>query len=281
MAWVVPALIAAGTAAGLSATAAGIAAGAIVGAGISGVAAGAMSIANEQYPWDDPGGFFLNQAKAIGMGAAGGALGPALGAAGSALGIGSNVGTTAAAAGAPAGAVSTGTPIGAQTAAVLQTGAAGAEGIGSKLASAGIDIGKQSITGGISGAARDYRNPLRGALVGAAGGAVSGGLNFAGQSTGILPSTPEPNFQPIGSSSGYDAGTASIMPPSPGYTSSGFGPSLGTRAMNAAGSLGVRAGTMGARSMVGNAMTPQPQQPQMGAYASFGIKPYFETGPYR
>ena len=213
MAWIVPALAATLTTAGLSATAAGIAAGAIVGAGISGVAAGAMSLANGQTPWDDPGGFFAAQGKAIGLGAAGGALGPALGAAGESLGIGSNVGTSAAGAGAPSGGVGiSGNPIGSTAITALKAGANGAEGIGAKLSGVGINIGKQALSGAIAGTFKDMQHPLRGALVGGVGGTVGGGLSFAGQATGILPTQPAANFQPTGDM-GYSADSASVMPP--------------------------------------------------------------------
>ena len=280
MAWIVPALAATLTTAGLSATAASIATGAIVGAGISGVAAGAMSLANGQTPWDDPGGFFAAQGKAIGLGAAGGALGPALGAAGESLGIGSNVGTSAAGAGAPSGGVGiSGNPIGSTAITALKAGANGAEGIGAKLSGVGINIGKQALSGAIAGTFKDMQHPLRGALVGAAGGTVGGGLSFAGQATGILPTQPAANFQPTGDM-GYSADSASVMPPQPGYTSSGFGPSLGSRALASAGQLGVQAGQYGARQAVGNAMTPPPPQAPVGTYQSFGIKPYWEQGPF-
>lgn len=281
MAWIVPALAATLTTAGLSATAAGVAAGAIVGAGIGGVASGITSLATGVTPWDDPKEFFIGQAKGIGLGAAGGALGPALGAAGETIGIGSNAGTQAAAAGAQAGGVSiTGNAIGNTATNILKAGAQGVEGLGGKLADVGINIGKNAIGQAGVGALGDMENPGRGALVGAAGGVVSSGLNFVGQASGILPKPPVSNFQPMGNTLDYSPDTSSVMQPRPVYTSSGFGPSMGTRAMGAAGQFGVKAGTMGAQQYVGNAMTPQPGAPPMGTYQSFGIQPYWEKGPF-
>lgn len=281
MAWIVPALAAGLTAAGMGATAAGVTAGVIVGATIGGVSSGITSLATGVTPWDDPGEFFLGQAKGIGMGAAGGAIGPALGAAGEAIGIGSNAGTVAAEVGAPAGGISnTGNVIGSTATNILKAGSQGVEGLGGKLAGVGINMGKNAIAQAGVGALGDMENPGRGALMGAAGGAVSSGLNFVGQASGILPSMPQANYQPMGNTGGYSADTASVMPPQSGYTSSGFGPSMGTRAMGAAGQLAVRGGTMGAKQFVGNAMTPPPPGPPMGTYQSFGIKPYWEQGPY-
>ncbi len=279
MAWIVPALAASLTTAGLSATAAGVAAGAIVGAGISGVAAGAMSLASGQTPWDDPGGFFAAQGKAIGLGAAGGALGPALGAAGEAMGIGSGVGTPAAAAGAPAGGVSTGgVPLSNSVSTMLKAASNGVEGLGGKLADVGVNIGKQAITSAGTGALGDLENPGRGALVGAAGAVASGGLQSIGQSAGILPSVrPEANFQPMGDTGGYSPDSASVMPPRAGYAAPPPGSTpFSTLAANRLGQYGVKAGTMGTRYAVNNALTPTPPQQQPGTYQSFGIRPYWE-----
>ena len=292
MAWVVPALIGAG-----------------IAAGAAGLAHDITGFISGKTPWDNPGEWVTGALKAgaIGFGtgflggAAGAALGPAMGStAGSATGgsegavaggatgstagtttgstmsdvvgmIGENTGTVAAESGAPTPASIAGI-IPKDASAILSQGTQGPMSLMREA------VGKIAMNAGM-GALQDRGNPIRGALVGAAGAAANSGLNFVGQATGILPSAQAPNFQP-GGDMGYSADSASVMPPTPGYTSSGFGPSLGTRAMGAAGQLGVRAGTMGAKQFVGNLLTPQPQPPPMGTYQSFGIKPYWEQGPF-
>lgn len=306
MAWVVPALIAAG-----------------IAAGAAGLAHDIQGFVSGETPWDDPGKWVTGALKAgaIGFGtgflggAAGAALGPALGGgAGAAGGGGSGGGamggviggssSTAPAVVGPAVGGTTGGALG-DAASVIgegtgtvaaEAGAATPQSVAgilpqqaSSLLSQGTQgpmdlmreaLSKAAMNAG-TGALQDRGNPLRGALVGAAGSVASSGLNFAGQSTGIIPRMDtSPNYQPMGNTGGYSADTASVMPPQSGYTSSGFGPSMGTRAMGAAGQLAVRGGTMGAKQFVGNAMTPPPPGPPMGTYQSFGIKPYWEQGPY-
>lgn len=310
MAWVVPALIAAG-----------------VAAGAAGLAHDIKGFVSGETPWDDPGKWVTGALKAgaIGFGtgflggAAGAALGPALGGGAGAAGgggsgggamggvIGGSSSTAPAVVGPAVGGATGGTTgsalgdaagiIGSNTGTVAaEAGAATPQSVAGILPQQATSLlgqgtqgpmdlmrealSKAAINAG-TGAAQDRGNPLRGALVGAAGSVASSGLNFAGQATGILPRVDTtPNYQPMGDTGGYSPDSASIMPPQPSYAPSPMGPSLGTRAMGAAGQLGVKAGTMGVKQFVGNAMTPPPPGQPMGTYQSFGIQPYFERAPY-
>lgn len=293
MAWVVPALIVAG----ISAAAAGLA------HDIQGFVAG-------KTPWDNPKEWTTGALKAGALGFAGGfaggALGPALGSAfGSAAGtttgtttgtvggtttsaltdaaaqISSNVGTIAAESGAPT-ALDAATVLPQATADILAGGVTQTSGTLSNtlanVAQNAVQVAGRAVTGAATGALGDLQHPMRGALTGAAGAVASSGLQSIGQSAGILPSArPEANFQPMGNTGGYSPDSASIMPPRAGYAPPPPGSTpFSTVAMNKAGEYGVKAGTMGTRYAVNNALTPTPPQQQPGTYQSFGIRPYWE-----
>jgi hypothetical protein len=199
--------------------------------------------------------------------------------------ISSNVGTIAAEAGAPTS-LDAATVLPQATADVLAGGVQQTQGtLANALANVGqaaTNVAGRAVTGAATGALGDLQHPMRGALTGAAGAVAASGLQSIGQSAGILPSArPEANFQPMGNTGGYSPDSASIMPPRAGYAAPPPGSTpFSTLAANRLGQYGVKAGTMGTRYAVNNALTPTPPQQQPGTYQSFGIRPYFETGPY-
>lgn len=223
-------------------------------------------------PWDDPSKFFSSAAKAYGAAGLGGAIGPALGGASSALGIGSNAGTSAVEAGAM-----TPTALGVTPEAASQVvGDAGLHATEGGIGTALANVGRQTTSGAIQGALGDTRDPLRGAVQGAVGGAVGGGLNYVGQSTGMIP-TRAPNFQPGGD---MNASQMSMVQPSPTYQPSGVAPGLGTQLGQGAYGLGSRLAVGGAQQAVGAAMAPPPPPISPSAGLPGGYRPYWARSPY-
>ena len=123
----------------------------------------------------------------------------------------------------------------------------------------GINIGKAGALGP-SPARSWHAVPLRGALVEllAARWAVSQ-FRRAGDRH---PADAQPAAElPADRRHGLLADSASVMPPQPGYTSSGFGPEFGSRVLASAGQLGAGRSTGRGRQWVTLATLP-PRRPR-------------------
>lgn len=214
-----------GTAIGLTGAAATAAGAAIIGGGAATLASGVQRLVNEQYPWDNPGKWIAADLKAGAIGGAtagvtagaGAALGPMLGAGAESAGLATNVGTTAAEVGAPQGAVSLSGQIPKLGVDIASQGANIAEGtLGSSLSNvasnaSGIlpNIGKQTISGAISGALGNLDDPGRGALIGGAGGLASAGVSglanvgFRGSGAAFVNNAEPSSFSLAGSSGDF------------------------------------------------------------------------------
>lgn len=262
-----------------------------VGATAALATSAAGSISKGLTPWDDPADWFLSDAKALGLSAAGGAVGsavgPALGAAGDAVGIGANTGTVAAEAGAATPQALGGT-VSRAASSVLQN--AGTQAPLSVIKNAAAS----AISGAGSGALRDLNNPGRGALMGAAGGLASAGAGYAanniapvlrGAGASFVDMAPRTaTMMPSGGSDimlSQPSGHFSLMNPGSGYNpstsqmtlSAPTAPTFGSRAANFATQAAPRLAGGAARQMVGSALTPRPPDPN-------AQNPYVGT-PYR
>lgn len=250
-----------------------------IAAGLGGIAAGAKSLSEGVFPWEDPLGFLKSEAIGVGTGAvtggvtagAGAALGPVLGAAGNALGIGANTGTVAAQAGAATPQTLGGVVSQAGGGLLSQIGDQGSQGIIREAL-------KNTAVGAGLGAARDPGNPLRGAASGAAGGLAGGLVQSIGSSV-YDPGTVNlgggggyslqggQGFQPRLDSAGYSLARQSLGAARPTLVER-----LATGGINAGSRLAGSAGS----GMVRSQLTPRPGFPQpMNPYQQWGQTPYF------
>lgn len=282
--------------------------GGLAGGVVGGAAAGAKSLAEGQYPWDDPGAWLTNELKGIGMGigasavtaGAGQAVGPMLGAAADSLAVGSNLGTIPQQAGA-ATPTTLGSTVPKVAGSILDN--AGRTGSASLMQQGIEKVATNTLSGSLTGAASDYEHPLRGALMGAAGGAASGVFNsganalFRGQGAGIVPNSvdaPNRGFSMMGSGDferayspssgfgdfmdnnqfGYDPGRETFSISRANIATPP--PTLASRAMDLGINQGSNMAGRAASRMVGSAMTPTPEDPMsQNPYAQYGRNPYW------